>query len=75
MPKKRLERAFSAIGGHFLAQSSDGFIQCVYFFHFIDCPSPTLPMPSHYRVAVAINTKGYASVLKPLFVMVGFAWW
>jgi hypothetical protein len=32
-------------------------------------------MPSHYRVAVAINAKGDASILKPLFVMVGFAWW
>jgi len=63
-----------AFGGHFLTQSSDRFIQCVYFIHFIDCPSPPLPMPSHYRIAVAIYTKGDASVLKPLFVMVGFAW-
>jgi len=34
-----------------------------------------LTMPSHYRVAVAIYTKGYASVLQTLLVMVGFAWW
>jgi hypothetical protein len=63
-----------AFGGHFFAQSSDGFIQCVYFIHFIDSPSPPLPMPSHYRIAMAINTKGNASVLQALFVMVGFAW-
>jgi hypothetical protein len=46
MIKKRLERAFMAFGGHFLAQSADGFIQCVYFIHFIDSPSPLLAMPS-----------------------------
>jgi hypothetical protein len=73
-PKNRLERAFSAIGGHFLAQSADRFIQCVYFFHFVYSPSPTLTMPSHHWISVAIDTKGDASVLKPLFVMVGFAW-
>jgi hypothetical protein len=63
-----------AFGGHFLTQSSDRFIQCVYFIHFIDSPSPPLPMPSEHRVAVAIYTKGNASVLQALFVMVGFAW-
>jgi hypothetical protein len=64
-----------AFGGHFLAQSAYRFIQCVYFFHLVYSPSPSLTMPSHYRVAVAIYTKGYASVLQTLFVMVGFAWW
>jgi hypothetical protein len=64
-----------AFGGHFLAQSAYGFIQCVYFIHFIDGPSPSLTMPSHYWVSVAIDTKGNASVLKPLFVVMGFAWW
>jgi hypothetical protein len=64
-----------AFGGHFLAQSADRFVQCVYFIHFIDSPSPFLPMPSKHRVSVAINAKGNASVLKPLFVVVGFAWW
>jgi hypothetical protein len=64
-----------AFGGHFLAQSANGLIQCVYFIHFIDRPCPFLPMPSHYWIAVAIDTKGNASVLKPLFVMVGFGWW
>jgi hypothetical protein len=52
-----------AFGGHFFAQSSDGFVQCVYFVHFIDCPSPSLTMPSHHWIAVAIDTKGNASVL------------
>jgi len=64
-----------AFGGHFLTQSSDRFIQCVYFIHFIDSPSPSLPMPSHYRIPMAINTKGNASVLQALFVVVRFAWW
>jgi hypothetical protein len=63
-----------AFGGHFLAQSAYGFIQCVYFIHFIDSPSPLLSMPSHYWIAMAIYTQSDASILKPLFVMVGFAW-
>jgi hypothetical protein len=63
-----------AFGWHFFAQSSDRFIECVYFVHFIDSPSPFLPMPSKQRISVAIYTKGDASVLKPLFVMMGFAW-
>jgi hypothetical protein len=63
-----------AFGGHFLAQSPNGLVECVYFIHFIDRPCTFLPMPSHYWIAVAIYTKGNASVLKPLFVMVGFAW-
>ena len=74
MLENGLKGASIPFGGHFLAQSADGFIQCVYFIHFIDSPSPLLSMPSHYRVAVAINAKGDASILKPLFVMVGFAW-
>jgi hypothetical protein len=72
--KNRLKRAFSAFGRHSLAQSSDRFIECVYFVHFIDCPRPLLPMPSEHWVSMAINTKGDASVLQTLFVMVGFAW-
>ena len=63
-----------AFGGHFFAQSAYRFIQGVYFIHFIDSPSPTLTMPAHYWVAVAIYTKGYARVLETLFVVVGFAW-
>jgi hypothetical protein len=63
-----------AFGGHFLTQSSDRFIQCVYFIHFIDRPCPFLTMPSEHWVSVAINTEGNASVLQALFVMVGFAW-
>jgi hypothetical protein len=45
-----------AFGGHFFAQSSDRFIQCVYFIHFIDSPCPPLPMPSEHWIAVAIDT-------------------
>jgi hypothetical protein len=63
-----------AFGGHFLAQSAYRFIQCVYFIHFIDSPSTFLPMPSHYWIAVAIDTKGNASILQPLFVMMRLAW-
>jgi hypothetical protein len=74
MQKNGLKGAFMAFGGHFLAQSADGFIQCVYFIHFIDCPSPSLTMPSHHWVSVAIYTKGNASVLQALFVVVGLAW-
>jgi hypothetical protein len=73
-PEKRLERGFSAFGGHFLAQSADGFIQCVYFIHFIDSPSPLLSMPSHYWIAVAIYTKGDASVLQTLFIVMCLTW-
>jgi len=74
MQKNGSKGASIAFGGHFLTQSADGFIQCVYFIHFIDSPCPFLPMPSHYWIAMAIYTKGNASVLKPLFVVVGFAW-
>jgi hypothetical protein len=75
MQKNGLKRAFMAFDRHFFAQSSDGFIQCVYFIHFIDSPCPFLPVPSKHRISMAIHTKGNASILKPLFVMVGFAWW
>jgi len=44
--QNRLERAFIAFGWHIIAQSADGFVQCVYFIHFIDSPSPLLTMPS-----------------------------
>jgi hypothetical protein len=73
-PLKRLERAFRPIGGHSLAQSSDRFIQCVYFVHFIDSPSPLLSMPTKNRISVAINAQGYTGILQALFVMMGFAW-
>jgi len=73
-PKNGLKGAFMAFGGHFLAQSANGLIQCVYFIHLSNRPRPTLPMPSHYWIAMAINTKGNAGVLQALFVMVGFAW-
>jgi hypothetical protein len=63
-----------AFGGHFFAQSSDRFIQCVYFIHFIDSPSTFLPMPSHYWIAVAIYTQSDAGILQPLFVMMRLAW-
>jgi hypothetical protein len=56
MPKNGLKGAFMAFGGHFFAQSADGFIQCVYFVHFVYNPSPFLSMPSHYWVSVAIET-------------------
>jgi len=46
-PKNGLKGASSAFGGHFLAQSANGLIQCVYFIHFIDSPCTFLPMPSH----------------------------
>jgi hypothetical protein len=72
--KNGLKGASIPFGGHFLAQSANGLIQCVYFIHFIDCPSPFLPMPSKHRVSVAINAKGNASVLQTLLVVVGFAW-
>jgi hypothetical protein len=71
-PKKSLERAFRAFGGHFLAQSADRFVQCVYFIHFIDSPCTFLPMPSKHRVSVAIDTQSNASVLKPLFEVMRF---
>ena len=74
MLKNVLKGAFSALARHFFAQSADGFIQCVYFIHLVYSPCPFLPMPSHYWISVAIYTKGNASVLQPLFVMVGFAW-
>jgi hypothetical protein len=64
-----------AFGGHFVAQSADGFIQCIYFIHFIDSPSPFLPMPSHNWISVAIDTKGDARILQALFIVVSFAWW
>jgi len=73
--KKRLERAFRAFGGHFLAQSADRFIECVYFVHFIDSPSPLLSMPSKHGISMAINTKGNAGILQALFVVMGFCWW
>jgi len=73
-PQKSLERAIRAFGGHFLAQSADGFIQCVYFIHFIDSPSPLLSMPSKHGISMAINTEGNAGILQALFVMMGFAW-
>jgi hypothetical protein len=63
-----------AFNGHFLAQSSDRFVQCVYFIHFIDSPSPPLPMPSKNRIPVAINAQGYTGILQALFVMMGFCW-
>jgi hypothetical protein len=63
-----------AFGGHFLAQSAYGFIQCVYFIHFIDSPSPSLTMPSKHRVSVAIYTQSDAGILQPLFVMMRLAW-
>jgi hypothetical protein len=73
--KKRLERAFIASLGHILAQSADGLIQRFYLIHFSNRPRPFLTMPSHHWVSVAIDTKGDASVLKPLLVVMGFAWW
>jgi hypothetical protein len=63
-----------AFGGHFLTQSSDRFIQCVYFIHFIDSPSPLLSMPSKHGISMAINTKGNAGILQALFEVMGFAW-
>jgi len=73
-PKNGLKGASSAFGWHFLAQSAYGFIQCVYFIHFIDSPRPLLSMPSHYWISVAINAKGNTGILQALFVMMGFAW-
>jgi hypothetical protein len=73
-PKNGLKRAFMAFGGHFLAQSTDGFIQCVYFFHFVYSPSPLLSMPTKNRISVAINAQGYTGILQALFVMMCLAW-
>jgi hypothetical protein len=44
-----------AFGGHFLAQSADGLVQCLYLIHFSNRKRPFLTMPTHYWIAVAIN--------------------
>jgi len=56
MQKNGLKGAFIAFGGHFLAQSADGFIQCVYFIHLVYSPSPLLTMPSKHGISMAIYT-------------------
>jgi hypothetical protein len=61
-----------AFGGHFLAQSADRLIQCVYFIHFIDSKCPTLTMPSHHWISVAIYTQSNASILQTLFEVMRF---
>jgi hypothetical protein len=74
MQKNGSKGASIAFNGHFFAQSANSLIQCVYFIHFIDSPSPLLSMPTKNRISMAINAQGYTGILQALFVMMGFCW-
>ena len=55
-----------------LDEIPDGLVECLYLIHLSNRPRPTLPMPSKYRIPVAIYTKGYTGVLETLFEVMGF---
>ena len=55
-----------------LDEIPNSLIECLYLIHLPYRPRPFLPVPSKHRVAVAIDTKGYTGVLKPLFVVMSF---
>ena len=55
-----------------LDEIPDGLIECLYLIHLPYRPRPLLPVPSKYRIPVAVNTKGDAGVLQTLFEVMGF---
>ena len=55
-----------------LDEIPDSLIECLYLIHLSDRPRPFLPVPSKYRIPVAIHTKGYTGVLETLFEVMGF---
>ena len=55
-----------------LDEIPDGLIECLYLIHLPYRPRSLLPVPSKYRIPVAIYTKGYTGVLESLFEVMGF---